>query len=856
MDATLPETIGSFRIVAKLGQGGMGAVYHAIHGTLERPVALKILPAEFSNNPEYVTRFLREARTVAALSHDNVVKVYDAGEQNGQYFIAMELVDGVNLQKFVDEKPKISEEEGLSLLLMAAKGLAAAHNKGLVHRDIKPENMLLGKDSVLRLVDFGLVMESTSTTQLTATGACLGTPMYMSPEQADGEQADVRTDLYSLGVTFYRVFTGQPPFSSPTVMNLLFKHKFEAPPDPKTVRPELSNNVRNLLLHLMAKRREDRPQNAQGVVDMIEGIKKGKPVPPPPVFVPPVSGATQVTLMQTAAVPSPGPTNKVAMIAAAAVVAVVAIGGAVYVLAGKKNNDLAAANAPIIETVNYKARGDDAYNNGNFKDALDSYQKALAEKPGPELEAKINQTKKALDFESIMESAGALEQKGELDAAASKYTEAMAIDSGSKAKESLERVKSALAQNKNLNNKEKNAERDALSKKAGDAEKAGKYDLAAEQYSRAAALSDTQLRVVFADKASECRRQDYLAKAVAAEELKNLLEAEVWYKKALDMKPNDALVSQQLDALQKKLKPAAAPAVDVDSAFDTAMREGQRALDAADYAHARAQFGAALALKPANAQATEKSRETDGRELLVRGDAFRAAGNIKSAETSYTEAIQKSPALAAEAAARIKALGAANPPPLAAVAPSIAKIDGLVRAQRDAEAMSELVAALRANPGSRDLKDAKAALEGLQACSAIYTELDKIGDSAVNRTRDYRDIDDDDRGRDLKDTFEKLNTRNDERAKKVRPLFLDHNYQAVQSALVNARKDALELGDELSNASDLCDRKADKAGEKSTGAKAFGISFGVGGDKKKAQKYRDVGESFKKLADQAKAQGK
>ena len=170
--------------------------------------------------------------------------------------------------------------------------------------------------------------------------------------------------------------------------------------------------------------------------------------------------------------------------------------------------------------------------------------------------------------------------------------------------------------------------------------------------------------------------------------------------------------------------------------------------------------------------------------------------------------------------------------------------------------MSELVSALRANPASRDLKDAKAALEGLQACTAIYTELDKLGDSAISRTRDYRDIDDDDRGRDLKDTFEKLNTRNDDRAKKVRPLFLDHNYQGVQAALVNARKDALELGDELSSASDLCDRKADKAGEKSTGAKAFGISFGVGGDKKKAQKFRDVGESFRKLADQAKAQGK
>jgi serine/threonine protein kinase len=134
----VPETIGSFRIIAKIGQGGMGTVFRAMHGTLERPVALKILPPELATNAEYVSRFLREARTVAALRHENIVQVYDAGEQNGQYYIAMELVDGCSLQKFIDEKGRVAEDEGTALFLQAARGLAAAHAKGLVHRDIKP----------------------------------------------------------------------------------------------------------------------------------------------------------------------------------------------------------------------------------------------------------------------------------------------------------------------------------------------------------------------------------------------------------------------------------------------------------------------------------------------------------------------------------------------------------------------------------------------------------------------------------------------------------------------------------------------------------------------------------------------
>jgi formylglycine-generating enzyme required for sulfatase activity len=290
----LPVALGPYRIQSKIGQGGMGTVYKAVHETLERPAAIKMLPRELSADPEYVSRFLREARVIATLRHEHVVQVYDAGAVGDRYYIAMEFVEGASLGAFLEEKHLLPESEGLALMQQAAKGLAAAHAMGLVHRDIKPDNLLLSKDrKTLRIVDFGLVRESASETRLTVTGAQMGTPQFMSPEQSDGEQADARADLYSLGATFFKVFTGRVPFEATSVLNQLFKHKFEAPPDPCSLNPELSRNVRNLLLTLLAKRREDRPRSAEAVVDLIEDIKAGKEIPEPPAFKSPIPTEAQ-----------------------------------------------------------------------------------------------------------------------------------------------------------------------------------------------------------------------------------------------------------------------------------------------------------------------------------------------------------------------------------------------------------------------------------------------------------------------------------------------------------------------------------------------------------------------------------
>ncbi|MCW8133393.1 MAG: protein kinase [Planctomycetota bacterium] len=274
MPESVPQVVANCKILSKLGQGGMGSVYKAVHTTLGRSIALKVLPTEFTRSPEYVARFMREARAVANLSHPNIVGVHDAGEQNGIYYIAMEMVDGASMGALTRHYRPLSEIECLNFLLQAARGMAAAHARGLVHRDIKPENMLVSREGYLKIVDFGLVLEQSSDSHLTRTGTFLGTPVYMSPEQCDGDVADARSDLYSLGATFFSLLTGKPPFQAPTALGILYKHKFEQPPDPKSLVPDLTEHTGKILLKMLQKKREERYQNAQELIEDVEKAQK------------------------------------------------------------------------------------------------------------------------------------------------------------------------------------------------------------------------------------------------------------------------------------------------------------------------------------------------------------------------------------------------------------------------------------------------------------------------------------------------------------------------------------------------------------------------------------------------------
>jgi hypothetical protein len=870
MDSALPDTIGNYRIVSKLGQGGMGAVFHAVQGTLERPVALKLLPLELSSNHEYVTRFLREARAVAQLRHDNIVQVYDAGQDSTRYYIAMELVDGADLQSYIEQKGVLTEKEGLALLLQAARGLAAAHAKGLIHRDIKPHNLLMGKDGTLRIVDFGLVMESSSTTQLTATGACLGTPTYMSPEQADGEQADARTDIYSLGVTFFRVFTGQLPFNSNTVMNLLFKHKFEAPPDPRLLKADLSENTRRLLLHMMAKTRDDRPADGAKLVEMIESMQAGKDLPPPPVFVSNMPGGGTSVLQPSQAfsetVIGPGTVSglgagrkkaPVALIAAAAGVSLLLLlGAAAYALSslGKGDDDRVT-------------RADAALQNGQPREAIELLKAALMDRPeDAAVKERLTRAEAMFRADDLLARAAELEASGNLDAAAASYADAAAADTSGKAQAHLERVRALIEKNKALSTQQRDADRDRFNALATEAERSRNFDEAAKNYTQAAALAEEPLRTVFSDKAKECRQQQFLDTASKAEASGDLATAEMQYHKALSVK-SDPAIEAKLAMVRARRETAQNAAT--EPVFNAAMKDAQRALDAGDFSTARKKFNEALALRNDDATAANKIKETDGRELLARGDAYGKQGNKDSAVKTYTEAIQKWPPLGIEATQRIQAVTSGTPlkPPFTdpnanvqavqdSVAAAIRRVQGMVEQHRDGEAQNELIAALKAHPGNRELLDCKDAFDSMLGTIGVCSELQKITADGKTLATEASGISDESRFEEAREKMDERGRRSATCRDSVRNVFLRDDLSAVRRTLRDARALADDIASDLTSLASFLDERADRAGE-GTGFKLpfGGVRIGTG-DKRKAERFRAVRDSVRKLADQARAQSK
>ncbi|MFH1998483.1 MAG: protein kinase, partial [Planctomycetota bacterium] len=258
-DQFIGRTIGSYRILSKLGEGGMGAVYKAIHVKLDREVAFKILPERLvQGNPQFVERFFIEARAAAKVMHPNIVQVFDAEEFQGLYYIAMEFVKGMDIKGLLAKKSPLSELEAVDLTLQAAAGLGAAMDQGIIHRDIKPANMMVTQRGVLKIADFGLAKNVQAQTELTQSGQIMGTPAYMSPEQGDGQKVDFRADMYSLGVCLYEMVTGGKPFIADTPIGLIKKHCLDPVPDPIECRPGLDSGFRAIVLRMLAKSRDAR----------------------------------------------------------------------------------------------------------------------------------------------------------------------------------------------------------------------------------------------------------------------------------------------------------------------------------------------------------------------------------------------------------------------------------------------------------------------------------------------------------------------------------------------------------------------------------------------------------------------
>jgi serine/threonine-protein kinase len=257
-------TLGDFQVERPLGRGGMGEVYLARQISLNRPVALKVLRPDLLTKPTYLSRFEAEATTVAKLNHPNIVHIYTLGCVDGIRFIAMEYVQGTNLRDYLAKKGALDLPQALSIMKQAGVAIGAAGELGLIHRDIKPENLLLTRKGQVKIADFGLCRDQDADHRLdlTGPGVTLGTPLYMSPEQAQGHTLDHRSDLYSLGVTFYHMLAGEPPFRAETPLALALKHVKDTPVSLAVHRSDLPADLVGLVMKLMAKDPADRYQSA------------------------------------------------------------------------------------------------------------------------------------------------------------------------------------------------------------------------------------------------------------------------------------------------------------------------------------------------------------------------------------------------------------------------------------------------------------------------------------------------------------------------------------------------------------------------------------------------------------------
>ena len=259
--------IPGYKIERTLGQGGMATVYLAIQQSFEREVAVKIMSKELSSDPTFGERFLREAKIVSRLVHPNIVTVYDVGHKNGFHFLSMEYISGVDLK---EQLHSISFFHIMKVIKETALALNYAGNKGYVHRDIKPENIMINEhDGRAVLMDFGIAKAFDSVSGMTQTGTAIGTPYYMSPEQAKGKEVDFRSDIYSLGVVFYQTLTGKVPFDGDSAVSIGIKHIS----DPIPCLPEyLSESFQAIISKLLAKHRKDRYQNGLELIDDINKI--------------------------------------------------------------------------------------------------------------------------------------------------------------------------------------------------------------------------------------------------------------------------------------------------------------------------------------------------------------------------------------------------------------------------------------------------------------------------------------------------------------------------------------------------------------------------------------------------------
>jgi len=272
----LPQIPG-YQVIKKLGQGGMADVYLGIQEKLQRQVAIKVMIPLLFRDEQFSKRFIKEAQTAAQLNHPNIITIHDVGEAGDSYYIVMEYLEE-SLSQRLKKKGFFPPLEALAVVKMIACALDYAHKKGFIHRDIKPDNIMFRADGTAVLVDFGIARAMDATTHLTRTGMSIGTPHYMSPEQCKGEKIDGRSDIYSLGVQFYEIITGEVPYKAENTAGIIIKHI----QDPIPRLPDRLRRYQPLIDKMMAKEREKRFQTGEELIRFIDGFLVTRELVPPP----------------------------------------------------------------------------------------------------------------------------------------------------------------------------------------------------------------------------------------------------------------------------------------------------------------------------------------------------------------------------------------------------------------------------------------------------------------------------------------------------------------------------------------------------------------------------------------------
>lgn len=291
-----------YEVLRKIGSGGMADVYLAHDRLLGRPVAIKILSARYASDEQFVERFRREASAAAGLNHPNIVQIYDRGEAEGTYYIAMEYLEGRPLKDIIRKYAPLSPELILSISIQIVEALRFAHRRHVIHRDIKPQNIIVDNEGRVKVTDFGIARAGNAAT-MTEAGSILGTAHYLSPEQAQGKPVEPASDLYSLGVVMYEMATGRLPFEGDNPVTIAMQHVHDAPVPPRSIVPDIPENLEAIILRALSKDPTQRYLTAQAMLEDLRRAQLGEPVTfpasmteePTRVMTPAAEGATQAT---------------------------------------------------------------------------------------------------------------------------------------------------------------------------------------------------------------------------------------------------------------------------------------------------------------------------------------------------------------------------------------------------------------------------------------------------------------------------------------------------------------------------------------------------------------------------------